>query len=134
MQPFLGSILLVAHLLHPINDLPVELFLNGKMGHRCRWRCPMPVLLAGRKPDHIPGPDLLDWAAPALCPTAAERDDQGLTERMCMPRGTGAGRKGDAGALHKRRIRRLKQWIDSNGPREPPSGPFCGRLCTGSLD
>src|ERR1700756_5316817 len=45
----------------------------------------MPVLLAGREPDHITGPDLLDRSAFALSPAAARRDDEGLTERMRVP-------------------------------------------------
>jgi hypothetical protein len=39
----------------------------------------MPVLLAGREPDYITGPDLLDRATFALNPAAASRDDEGLT-------------------------------------------------------
>jgi hypothetical protein len=63
-------ILFVADLFHPLDNLAVELFLNGDVRHG-RGRCsPMPVLLAGRKPDHITGPDLLDRSAVALKPPA----------------------------------------------------------------
>src|SRR4051812_44846540 len=61
-----GSVLLVADLLHPIDDLAVEPFLNGDMRHG-RGRCgPMPMLLARREPDHVTRPDRVNGAAPAL--------------------------------------------------------------------
>ncbi len=59
----------------------------------------MPVLLAGREPDHITGPDLLDRSPFALSPAAAGRDDEGLTQRMGMPCSSRAGLESDAGAL-----------------------------------
>src|ERR1035438_8402698 len=33
-----GSVLLVGHLLHPIDGLAIELFLDGKVGHRSEER------------------------------------------------------------------------------------------------
>src|SRR5271167_794668 len=79
------AILLVGDLFHPVHNLTVELFLNGDVRHGRDRRSPMPVLLAGREPHHITRPDLLDRSAFALDPTAASRDDEGLTERMRMP-------------------------------------------------
>jgi len=61
----------------------------------------MPVLLAGREPDDITGPDFLDVAAPALRAATASRDDEGLTQRMGMPCGTRTRLEGYAGALNK---------------------------------
>ena len=54
----------------------------------------MAVLLARRKPDHIAGTNLLDWAALALNEAKSCRDDQGLTERMGVPGGASAGLEG----------------------------------------
>ena len=68
----------------------------------------MPVLLAGREPDHITGPDLLDRSAFALNPAAASRDDESLTEWMRMPCSPRAGLESYAGTLNERRIGRLK--------------------------
>src|SRR5580693_6127713 len=79
-SPLLSSltVLLVADLLHPIDDLPIELFLNGDMRHgRCR-RSAMPVLFRRREPHHIARPNFLDWTALTLRPAAAGRDKQGL--------------------------------------------------------
>ena len=118
-MPSPSAVLFVADLFHPIDNFPVALFLNGDVRHGRGRRSPMPVLLAGREPDHITGPDLLDRASPTLRQAAASRDDEGLTERMRVPCGTCAGLKGDAGALNKRRIGRLKKRIDSHGACEP---------------
>src|SRR5258708_31665898 len=73
----------------PIDNLAVELFLNGNMCHGRRRRGAMPVLLAGREPDHITRPDFLGRTAFALDPAAARRDDERLTERVRMPRSPG---------------------------------------------
>src|SRR5258708_21878822 len=48
-------VLLIADLFHPGDNLTVELFLNGDVGHGRGRRSPMPVLLARREPDHIAG-------------------------------------------------------------------------------
>ena len=55
----------------------------------------------------------------ALRPAAAGRDDESLPERMRVPCSARARLEGDAGALHKCRIRRLKQRIDSYRASEP---------------
>ena len=91
-------VLFVADLFHPVHDLAVELFLNGDMRHGGGWRGAMPVLLAWREPDHVAGPDFFDRASPALRPAATRRHDQGLTQRMGVPRGSGTGLEGDTGA------------------------------------
>jgi hypothetical protein len=71
----LPSVLLVAHLFHPIDGLAIQRLLNGDMCHCRRGRCPVPMLLAGRKPDHAIRSDLLNSPAPTLYPPAAGRDD-----------------------------------------------------------
>src|SRR5664279_2660493 len=105
-------VLRVADVLQPFDDLAVEFFLNGDMGHRRGSRGAVPMFLAGRKPDHIARPDFLDRAALALRPAAASRDDQGLTQRMGVPRRSGARFKGDARAGDARRFGRPEQGID----------------------
>src|ERR1044071_2213044 len=40
-----GSVLLVTDMLHPIEDLPVQRFLNRDMCHCSGWACAMPMLL-----------------------------------------------------------------------------------------
>src|SRR5438067_975111 len=108
-----SRILVVADLLHPVDDLAVQRFLDGDMGHRRRRLGAVPMLLAGRRPDHVTWADLLDRSAPALHPTAARRDDQRLAERMGVPVAAGARLESDGGAGHAPRLGRLEQRIDA---------------------
>src|SRR6476469_580662 len=74
-----NAILLVGDLLHPLDDLAVERFLNRDVSH-CRRGCgAVPVLFVRRKPHHVAGPDLLDWPTRTLRETAAAGHDQRLT-------------------------------------------------------
>ena len=86
------------------------------------------MLFAGRKPDHIARPDFLDRPAPALRPAAAGRDDQGLTKRMRVPRGTSTRLERDAGADDTRRIGCVEQRVDPNRAGEPIRRSLAGRL------
>jgi hypothetical protein len=79
------AVLFVADLFNPVDNLTVELFLNGEVRYRDRQRSPVPVFLAGREPDHVTGMDSLDRGSPALCPAATGRDNESLAERMRMP-------------------------------------------------
>src|SRR5436305_14086048 len=54
------GILLVGHLLHPLDDLAVEVLQDGEMGHRGRGRGAVPVPLARRDGHDVSRPDLLD--------------------------------------------------------------------------
>jgi hypothetical protein len=49
----------VADLLHPVDVLAVERFLHRDMRHCGRWRCAVPVLLAGWEEHDIPRPNFL---------------------------------------------------------------------------
>jgi len=101
-------VLLVTDLFHPVDNLAVELFLNGDVRHGRGWRGPMPVLLAGREPDHITGPDLFDRSAFVLDPSAASRNDESLTEWMRMPCSPRTRLESYAGTLNECRIGCLK--------------------------
>jgi hypothetical protein len=68
---FPGAVLFVGDLLHPVDDLAVEFFLNGDMRHGGGGRSAVPVFFAGREPHNVAGPDLLDRSAFALCAAAA---------------------------------------------------------------
>src|SRR3954452_7324129 len=93
------SVLLVGDLLHPVDVLAVEGFLNGDVAHSGGRRRAVPVLQPRRKPHNIAGPHLLDGAAVALHPSQSRGDDQRLSERMRMPGGPGTRLEGDlAGA------------------------------------
>jgi hypothetical protein len=81
-----SAVLLVADLLHPLDILSVEIFLNGDVRHARRGRRSMPVFLTGRDPHHIAVADFLCWTTPLLNPTGASRHDQGLTQRVGVAR------------------------------------------------
>src|SRR4051812_15478309 len=71
-----AGVLLVGDLLHPLDNLAIEVFLDGEVGHRGRRRRAMPVSLARRDPDHVSWPDFLDRSALDLYPPDAGRHDQ----------------------------------------------------------
>ena len=66
-------VLLVADLFHPIDHLAVNALLDRDVSHGRSGCGTMPMLLAGREPDHVTGPDLLDGSAVSLNPAAASR-------------------------------------------------------------
>src|SRR6266568_3021828 len=45
LPPPSAQVLFVADQFHPVNDLAVELFLNGNVSHGCGWRGTMPMFL-----------------------------------------------------------------------------------------
>src|SRR6266536_2522086 len=127
-------VLFVADLFHPVYGFPIQRFLNGDMRHRRRGRRPMPMLLAGRKLDHITGPNFLDWPALALNPTQAECDNQSLAEWMRMPGGAGTWFECDAAAADTRRIGCLEQRVHTDRAGEIFRGSLAGRRRTAAFD
>src|SRR4051794_1744084 len=121
-------------MLHPVNDLAVELLLDGDVCHARGRRGSVPVLFAGRKPDHIAGTNLLDRAAFALRPATARCDDESLSKRMYMPRSPRTRFERYASTLNQRGIRCLEERIDSYVPREPIGRSLRGRLRASSFD
>src|SRR4051812_2869267 len=80
------AVLLVGDVLHPVDGLAVALLLNGDVAHPRAGRGSVPVLLAGREPDHVTRPDLLDRTALALRPSNTGGDDQRLAKWVRVPR------------------------------------------------
>ena len=66
----LFAVLFVADFFQPLHDLAVKRVLNGDVRQRGRRSGAMPVLLAGRKPNHIAGPYFFDRTANPLHPTS----------------------------------------------------------------
>src|SRR2546425_4579021 len=112
----------VADLLHPVHGLATELFLNGDVRHGSGHRGAVPMLLTRRNPDHVTGPNLLDWPSPALREARAGRHDQGLAERVRVPGRPGASLERDTGTEHAGRIGGLEQRIDAHRAGEPLGG------------
>nr|GEU28231.1 hypothetical protein [Tanacetum cinerariifolium] len=74
-------VLLVRDFFQPHHGHAVERFLDRQVRHRRGGRRAVPVLVAGRAPDHVAGADLGDRTAFALGPAAAGRDQQRLADR-----------------------------------------------------
>src|SRR3954447_23562819 len=70
--------------------------LTDNVRHGRTRRRPVPVLLTRREPDHVAGVHLHDRAALPLAPAAAGRDDEGLAQRVGVPRRPGPGLERDA--------------------------------------
>src|SRR3954464_6637800 len=104
-------VLLVAHLLQPLDHLAVELLLDGDVGHgRGRGRA-VPVLFARREPNHVTRPDLFDRPAPPLYLAAPRRDNECLPERVSVPRRPCARLEGHAGSGRAGWCWRLEQRV-----------------------
>src|SRR6266480_2287064 len=121
-------VLLVADLLHPVNDLAVQLFLDGDVSHRGGRRGAMPVLFARRTPDDVARPDDLDRATPALHEAAAGRHDQRLAQRVRVPIAARTGLERDVSAARARRSRRLEKRINAYRASEVFGRPSGGGL------
>src|SRR3954467_13354897 len=91
------EVLFVANLLHPVDDLAVQLFLDGDVGHCCGLCGAVPMFVPRRTPDEITRPDFLNRATPTLCPAAARDHNQGLAQRVRMPCSASTGFEGDTG-------------------------------------
>src|SRR6266571_3448339 len=118
-------VLLIAYLLHPVDDLSVEFLLDRDMGQGGGGRCAMPMLLARRAPNYVARPDLPDRAAPALHKTAAARHDERLAQGMRVPVAACAWLERDVGAARACRTGRLEQRVDAHRAGEifgRPSG------------
>src|ERR1700722_10837378 len=94
----------------------------------------VPVLFTRRKPDHVTGANLFDWTSPALRSPAAERHDQGLAQRVSVPRGPSAGLERDTGRSRACGSVGLEQGIDADRARKPVSRPFARRLRAAAFD
>ena len=134
LETSLSPVVLVGHVLHPVDDLAVEMLLDGDVRHGCRRGRAVPMLFARLEPDHITWPDLLDGSALALHPAEARDDDQGLAERMRMPCGASTGFKRDAACGCAPCIVGGEQRIDPDSAGKPLGWTFSGWLGAISLD
>src|ERR1700731_2112182 len=88
----------------------------------------MPMPLVRRKPDYVSGPNFFDRASPTLSTSTAGRHDQGLPQRMRVPRCSSTRLERDAGAANTCRFGSLEQRVNANCAGEPISWPFTGTL------
>lgn len=118
------SILFVADVFHPIHHLAVQSFLNGNVSHGHSRGGPVPVLFSRREPNHVSGVDFFCRAAFPLDPSTTCRDNQRLSERMCMPGGARSRLKCDAGASNKAGVGCLKKRVDTYDTGKPVCRTF----------
>jgi hypothetical protein len=107
------AVLRVADLFHPFDPLAIKLFRDRDVRHRTVRRGPVPVFLAGRSPDDVSLPDLLDGVAPSLHPPRARRHNQDLSERVGVPSRPRAWLERDASASRTGRGVRLEQRLNA---------------------
>src|SRR5580698_2308779 len=86
-----GLVLLVGHRLHPFDVLAVECLLHGDMDHDGIRACAVPMLFAGRNPDHVAGTNFTSFVAPHLNAAETGNHRESLAKRMGMPMGACAG-------------------------------------------
>src|SRR6267143_1977610 len=126
-------VLLVSDLLHPVDCLAVELFLNSDVGHRSARHGAMPVLLAGRALDDVARSNDLDRAAPTLHAPTARRNNQRLAKGVGVPVASRARLECHVCAACARGRRRLEKLVDAYRTGEIFRGPVRRRLRTVSL-
>ena len=119
-----SAVLFVTDLFHPIDNFPVELFLNGDVRHGRSWRGAVPMFLTRREPDHVTGPNFLDRASPSLYEAAARRHDQYRTERVRVPCRPGAGLERDTCAKRACRIVCLEKGVNAHRAGKILGGPL----------
>src|SRR3954471_21490552 len=118
------QIFVVGDVLHPLDGLAVQSFLNSDMGHCGRCRCAMPMPVTWWAPDDVARPDFFDRTTFTLRPADAGSDDQSLTERMLVPGRASPGLERHDGSADSRRPLSLEQPVDADVAREP----LCGSL------
>ena len=127
-------VLLITHLFHPIDGLPVEQFMDRDVRHGRGRSGAVPMFFPRRDPNHVTRTDFLDRSAPALRPATASRDNQRLPEWMRVPGGTSAGLEGDARTRNASRIGRLVQRVDTHCAGKPVVWAFARRLGAASFN
>ena len=125
---FGGLVLFVADLFHPVDHLAIERFLNGDMRHGRGRRGAVPVFLARCDANHVTGADFFDRASPTLRAPAAGSHDEGLPQRVGVPRCPSAGFERDTVASRAGRFLDLKQRVNAHRAGKPVGGSFAGRL------
>src|SRR5207247_5267154 len=96
------------------------------MRHCGRRRSAVPMLLTWHKPDYIAWAEFFDWAAATLSSPKSGRNDQRLTEWMCMPGRAGPRLERDACASNTCRFGCLEQRFNAHGAGKIFGRPFDG--------
>lgn len=121
------AVVAIAHLLHPIDHLPLECLLDGDVRHGALLAGSVPVLFIRGKPDDVARVYSFNLAAIALHPAATGNNNKCLSKRMRVPRGARPRFESNQRSPSSRRRLAFEKWINSNLPAEPISGTFSGR-------
>src|SRR5262249_50824593 len=111
-------VLLVADMFHPVHSFSIEPLLNRDVGQGGGGAGAVPMLLAGREPDHIAGTDFFDRTVPSLRESVACRHDQRLSEWMRVPGRAGTGLERHTGADDACRVGGLDERINPDDAGE----------------
>src|SRR5262249_4176026 len=106
-------IFFITNLFQPVDGFAIEPLQNRDVSHSSRWCRAVPVLFTRRTPDDIAGSNLFLRLTFALHPSASRRDNQRLTERMGVPRGSSTGLECNAHPKDSRRVGCVEQRIDA---------------------
>ena len=120
--------MLFGDVFEPVDDLPVEVFLDGDVGEGGGGGGSVPVFFVWREPDDVSGADLFDGAAGVLRPSEAGGDEEGLAEGVGVPGGAGAGLEGDLGGLDEGGAGGLEEGVDADVAGEPVCRALGGGL------
>lgn len=136
----LRVVLLIGHVFQPVDDLSILLLLDGDMRHGFIRHHAVPVLLARREPDYVPG-RICSISPFALHEATAARHDQDVAQRVSVPRGASTGFERDAGHSRPGLLVRVEERIEpdisqySSGPfSEGCEQPFLISICRPQSD
>src|SRR5450756_1715577 len=129
-----NAVLVVAHVLHPVDGLAIELLCNGNVRHTRRCRRTMPMFLTRREPHHISRSNLFHRPSLSLRPATPSRHNQSLPQWMRVPGSPSPRLEGDNRPSGTSRLRALERLIDPYRTREPVCGSLIRWLRTDALD
>lgn len=122
------QVLLVRHLLQPLDILAIEHFGHGQVRHGGGGRRAVPVAFAAGTRNNVACADFGARATFTLGPTHAAEHHQRLPQRVRVPGGAGAGFEGDDGAAQAGGLCGLERAVDAHRAGEPGFRAFDGRL------
>jgi hypothetical protein len=124
----------VGDLFQPCDVLAVADAGERDVGHGRAWGGAVPVLDAGRAPEHIAGPNLLDRPTPLLSAADAFGHDQALPGGMGVPRRPGTRLERDTPAAVRRSLLRREQRLHAHVAGEVLGRPLAGGLRAAASD
>lgn len=126
--------MLVANLLHPLDDLAFEGFRDGDVCHGRGGRGAVPVFFARCEPNDIARAEVLDRTPFPLRTTGPRHDKKCLPERVGVPGCARARLEGDRSATNAGRSRSGERRVNSHRASEIVGRAFGRGLGSVALD